>query len=319
MIILSRSRIPLQVAAIAIATAILQFAGTVSVHAQTTTDVAAPVPPVPFHPSEDVGENTMLPSTAVYYVHSQLHLHPDLDQGDLARSLEPYVREEGLSEHEQFFLAEFRFISFRAEAAYAGFFQFEDQDNWYGRTARIRRQIMEIRAFEDFEALENNVREYRQIFEPQPEFLSGLAYGESVLCNRQVAAGEAAGAVDLITATILALPQDAPYESINLLWSCYSAFESSSRTDEAVTLAETVHGYLSPLLEARRAQTAQYIEYDPELFENSRDHNWWRTSTTAPENYLTWRLENMIALLDRFIDCRRDGDEAACATFIAPD
>jgi len=245
-------------------------------------------------------------------VHLQLHLHPDWAQADVARALEPYVRAEGLNAHERYFQAEFEYISFRADAAYAGFEEFADQDDWYGRMARQRRSIMEIRAFEDFEALELNVAAYHAEVTPSPEFLPGLAFGESALCTRSIAQGQASEAADYVVATLSALPKDAPYGSINLLWSCFAAFEQTERTAEVIELAETFRDGLGHALSARQAGAAEQPAYDAELFENQMHGRWWHRSLVAPENYLNWRFERVIGGIDRFLECRRDGIEESC-------
>lgn len=267
----------------------------------------------PTAPSETVADGTVLPSTLVNYIHTQNYLQPDWSQRDIAKPLIRLARTEGLNGEERFFWAQLNFMAFNARTAYALYEEFLDRDDWYGWMARQRYAIMETRAFEDFEKLEQGVSYERKNFSYAPEFASITGFGERSLCTHWAESEDHARAVKLAVDTIKNTPRDAAYGTLALAKYCFASFEKTGREAEAFSLAQSVRDELARTLEKRAKTADQHPAYDPELLSNRTNDGWYGRSLVAPYNHASYRIEKMIDMYDAFLSCHRDKDKTACS------
>lgn len=272
-----------------------------------TEDVGGPA-----RPSESVPQNSALPSSLIYYVHHQNHLQPEWNQQEIAWPLIEIARTEGLDDYERFFWAQLNFMSFKANEAYDLFSEFIERDDWYGWMARHRHTIMDTRAFQNFERLEESIAIERENFTFRPEFASITGFGEQSLCFHWASEREHERAVSFAVETATATPRDAAYGPLYAMIACYSSFEETGREQEAFELAEAISNDLKAALAERNKTADQHRAYDPHLHENQVEDGWYGRSLIAPYNYQTYKMEQMVRRFDALLACRRDGQKEVC-------
>lgn len=270
-------------------------------------------PVAPTAPASSVAENSVLPSSLVYYIHTQNYLQPDWKQDDIASSLLPLARDEGLDDHERFYLAQLNFMAFEGDAAYEMFAEFTTRNDWYGWMARLRHAIIDARFYGNFERLEAGVEYERENFRFDPEFSDMPGFGERSLCGHWAEEGEHDRAVKLAIETLAATPKDAPYATLRVVEACFTSFEETGRESEVFSLAQSIVDDLKAALELRKAASNQHPAYDAKLYENIIEGWWYHRSVRAPYNYLNQKYQQMIDRLEKFLACRRDEVTDACA------
>lgn len=267
----------------------------------------------PARPAESVPHQSVLPSTLVHYVHLQYYLQPEWDQQQIAWPLLDLARTENLDDEERFFWAQLNYMSFKAVEAYDLFGEFAHRDDWYGAVARERRVNMDTRAFQDFERLQANVEEAAKKFDPKPEFAAFSGWGELSLCIQLGNRGEHERAADFTVQTVNGTPRDAAYGAFYMLERCFVSFEETGREQEALSLAAAVREDLKRSLAQRESQAGEHAAYDPRHYENVIEDAWYGRSTTAPYNYQSYKMKEMVGRFDALLACKRDGAEDACA------
>ncbi len=278
--------------------------------AQGDASAETKVVSAPTAPAASVAERSMLPSSLVYYLHAQNYLQPDWKQGGIAAPLLPFARIEGLDEHERFYLAQLNFMAFKGDKAYELFAEFTDRDDWYGWMARMRHAIMDARFFENFERLEQGVKNERRSFRFKPEFSDMPGFGERSLCAHWAETGEHDRAVKLALETMAQTPKDAPYGTLSVVEACYPSFKQTDREAEAFALAQAIVDDLTAALELRKPD--QHPAYDATLYDNVIDDWWYHRSVQAPYNYQNHNYEQMIDRVENFLACQRDKVSDAC-------
>lgn len=266
----------------------------------------------PARPDESVAKQSSLPSSLVYYVHHQNYLQPDWEQKTIAWPLLELAQQEGLSDHERFFLAQLNFMSFEAQEAYDRFSAFKTRDDWYGWMARQRLAIMDTRAFEKFDRLEAGVAYEQENFDYTPEYASIIGFGERSLCTQWAKTGEHERAVNLAISTLNKTPRDAAYGTLFMPASCFGSFKELDREAEAFDLAQSIRDNISKSLAKREKEAKDHPAYNPDLHENRIENRWYGRSLIAPYNYQSYRMERLVQSLDGFLACNRDGDETKC-------
>jgi len=267
----------------------------------------------PAQPAESVPEHSVLPSSLVHYIHLQNYLQPEWDQQKIAWPLLDIARLQGLNDKERFYWGQLNFMSFKAQEAYEIFGEFVERDDWYGWMARQRQAIMDTRAFERFDRLEENLKKERRDFKIRPEFASITGFAERALCGHWAGAGEHERAVALARGAARSTPRDAAYNPLLTVTVCYPSFEATGQAVEAFALAEGIRADLQKALSKRLKTAGRHAAYDAALQENIIEDRWYGRSLIAPYNYQNYKLERMISRLDRFLACRRDGRDNACA------
>jgi hypothetical protein len=242
----------------------------------------------------------------------QRYLHPETDQQAFMAPLQPYVRTENLSEEERFYLADFYFFSLFAKRSYDAYAAFMDRTDWIGRTARVRRMAIEINAFQDFGALERSIRSYRAHYAPDPELGTSIGYGERNLCQHMASHGRDVAAVAFVLESIAASPRGTPASALSLLSACFDSFERTGKQQLAFDRATEARTALAARLASRANEASRHPAYDPLLFENVVEDQWYGRSSRAPYNYVNFRLQTVIRKLDDFLACRRDHVRSRC-------
>lgn len=266
----------------------------------------------PAVPSESVDARSALPSSLVSYIHAQNYLQPDWSQKAIAAPLVDIARQDGLSDHERFFLGQLYFMAFMPDEAYAAFKEFAGRDDWYGWLARQRLAIMDTRAYENFERLEVNLNAERETFDFDPAFASITGFAERSLCQHWATQGEHDNAVDFAKSVIKTTPRDAAYGPLYVAGACFQSFRQTGRQNDAYSIAQTIRNDLTETLRARRKEADDHPAYDPALYENITDNGWYGRSLLASYNYATYEIEQLIDYYDRFLACNRDDKKDAC-------
>ncbi len=127
------------------------------------------------HAEEPVTQaNSVRPSTLVEYIHLQHHLFPDLTRQEIVQPLKGIATTKNDSRQEQFYYAEFLFLSLNGKSAHTEFSKLAGGDDWFGRFSMERLMLIESRAFDDPVKVSATLERYRRTYWPDPSDIMGM-------------------------------------------------------------------------------------------------------------------------------------------------
>ncbi|HEV2913726.1 MAG TPA: hypothetical protein VGX92_10650 [Pyrinomonadaceae bacterium] len=182
-------------------------------------------------------EKTLLPTEALHEIFQEMVGQPN-KQKEIATKYLAKAKTTDLTSDEQFALGELYFAAVMPDESKAVFEKFIPGNDLKARMAWQSVMLINMRAFQNYDGTENDIRKYRAKFRPVKEDLPHLYWVVFGVADNYRTKGNHEKAIELVMQEIESLPSNAPYYSYGLAATFLDSFKQVGKQEYAIRILE---------------------------------------------------------------------------------